>query len=379
MVIRFVKRAGISRARSTAIHLFSILLALILSAIFIYLFTRQNPLYVYQTMMKGIFGSGYRIKEIVITAVPLIITSLGISAAFKMKFWNIGGEGQICMGAFAASFFALRFGSLPKPLLLLIMALAGIAGGALWALVPAFFKAKWGTNETIVTLMLNYIALKYITYLQYGPWKDPKAIGFPKIADFPDSAILPKLLGVHIGWVAAVILIIVMYVFMNHSKLGYEVAVIGESENTARYAGMNVGRTIMIAMLISGGLCGLTGMIQASAVSNTLSIDVSNGVGYTAIIIAWLSGLSAPFIAVVSLLFAALVQGANYIQTAYNIPAAMAQMLEGTILFFVLGSEFFIQYRIIGQKKLEKLIQNEIKSEHLTSRAEVSDTGGGKR
>lgn len=378
-MIRVIKRARISRAKSTSIHLFSIFLALVLSAVFIYLFTKQNPLHVYGTMLKGIFGSEYRIKEIVITAVPLIITSLGIAAAFKMKFWNIGGEGQICMGAFTASFFALRFGNLPKPLLLTIMALAGIAGGALWALIPAFFKAKWRTNETIVTLMLNYIALKYITYLQYGPWKDPKAIGFPKIADFPDSAILPKFLGVHIGWIAAAILIILMYIFMNHSKLGYEIAVIGESENTARYAGMNVGKTIITAMLISGGLCGLTGMIQASAVSNTLSIDVSNGVGYTAIIIAWLSGLSAPFIAVVSLLFAALVQGANYIQTVYNIPAAMAEMLEGTILFFVLGSEFFIQYKIIGQKQLEKMIQNEIKSEHSSGQAEVSDIGGGNK
>lgn len=378
-MIRVVKRSRISRAKNTAIHLFSIFLALVLSAIFIYLFTKQNPLYVYRSMIKGIFGSGYRIKEIIRTAVPLIITSLGISVAFKMKFWNIGGEGQICMGAFAASFFALRFGNLPAPILLSIMAISGIAGGALWALIPAFFKAKWGTNETIVTLMLNYIALKYITYLQYGPWKDPKAIGFPQIADFPDSAILPNFLGVHIGWIAAVILIILIYIFMNHSKLGYEIAVIGESKNTARYAGINVGKTIIMAMLISGGLCGLTGMIQASAICNTLSVDLSGGVGYTAIIITWLSGLSAPLIAIVSVLFAALVQGANYIQTAYNIPAAMAQMLEGTILFFVLGSEFFVQYRIIGQKKLEKMIQREIKSEHSSGQVRVSGIGGGNK
>lgn len=375
-MIRFIKRAGISRAKSTAINLLSILFALILSAIFIYLFTGHNPLNVYGSMLKGILGSRYRINEIIITAVPLIITSLGISVAFKMKFWNIGGEGQICIGAFAASFFALRFQTLPRPLLLLIMAAAGVAGGAVWALIPAFFKAKWRTNETIVTLMLNYIALKFITYLQYGPWKDPKAIGFPKIAEFSSSAILPKFLGVHIGWVAAVILIIIMYVFMNHSKLGYEIAVIGDSENTARYAGINVEKTIIAAMLISGGLCGLTGMIQASAVCNTLSIDVSGGVGFTAIIITWLSSLSAPFIAVVSVLFAALVQGANYIQTAYNIPAAMAQMLEGTILFFVLGSEFFIKYRMITKKKLEKMIQYEIKAEHSSGTDAVSSIGG---
>lgn len=373
--MRFVKRPGITRARSAAIRFFSILLALILSAVFIYILTGQNPLDVYGSMLKGILGSRYRINEIVKTAVPLIITSLGISAAFKMKFWNIGGEGQICMGAFAASFFALRFPNLPKPLLLLIMAIAGITGGAVWALIPAFFRAKWRTNETIITLMLNYIALKYITYLQYGPWKDPKAIGFPKIADFSDSAILPKLLGVHIGWVIAAILVVLMYIFMNRSKLGFEIAVIGESENTARYAGINVAKTIMAAMLISGGLCGLTGMIQASAISNTLSVDVSGGVGYTAIIISWLSGLSAPVIAVVSLLFAALVQGANYIQTAYNIPAAMAQMLQGTILFFVLGSEFFIQFKVTSRRRLEKMIQHEIESGHASGQNGLAEGG----
>jgi ABC-type uncharacterized transport system, permease component len=371
-MIRFIKRTEISRSKSTAIHLFSILLALLLSALFIYLFTRQNPLYVYGSMIKGIMGSRYRFNQIVIKAVPLIITSLGIAVAFKMKFWNIGGEGQICAGALAASFFALRCSYLPKPVLLLIMAVAAIIGGGLWALIPAFFKAKWGTNETIITLMLNYIALKFITYLQFGPWKDPKAIGFPKIANFADSAILPKFLGIHIGWVAALILVIVMYVFMNYSKIGYEIAVIGESENTARYAGMNVAKTIIIAMLLSGGLCGLTGMIEASAVSNTLSTEVSGGMGFTAIIITWLSSLSAPVIVVVSFLFASLVQGAAYIQTAYNIPASMAQMLQGTILFFVLGSEFFIQYKIITQKKLENIIQSEIMDEHISK----PDTAG---
>ena len=359
-MIRFVKRAEISKTKSTLIHLASIILALLLSAVFIYIVTRQNPISVYLSMVKGAFGSRYRFNEVIIKSVPLIITSLGIAVAFKMKFWNIGGEGQIFMGAFAASFVALRWSSLPKPLLLLLMASAGIVGGGFWALIPAFFKAKYKTNETIITLMLNYVALKYITYLQYGPWKDPKAIGFPKIPNFVDAAVLPKILGIHIGWVVTIILVIIMYIFMNRSKIGYEIAVIGESENTARYAGMNIKKTIIIAMLISGGLCGLTGMIQASAVVNSLSVYVSEQIGYTAIITSWLAGLSAPIIVVVSILFAALLQGAAYIQTAFNIPSSMAQMLQGIILFFVLGSEFFIQYKLITQKKLEKFIEDEI-------------------
>lgn len=360
-MIRFIKRAEISKSKSTFIRLTSIILALLLFAVFIYAITGQNPLDVYISMIKGAFGSRYRFNEVVIKAVPLIIASLGIAVAFKMKFWNIGAEGQIVMGAFAASFVALRFQNLPKPVLLALMAFAGVLGGGIWALIPAFFKAQWKTNETIITLMLNYVALKFVTYLQYGPWKDPKATGFPKIPNFVDAAILPKLLGIHIGWVIAIILVIVMYIFMNHSKLGYEVAVIGESEKTAQYAGMDIKKTIITAILLSGGLCGLTGMIQASAVSNTLSVEVSGGLGYTAIITTWLSGLSAPFIVIASFLFAALLQGGAFIQTAFNIPASMAQMLQGIILFFVLGSEFFIQYRPITQRKLEQVIRQEIK------------------
>ena len=150
-------------------------------------------------MIQGAFGSAYRIEQTIVAAVPLIIISLGVAIAFKMKFWNIGGEGQVIMGAFFASFLALNYQHLSRPLLLLLMVVAGFIGGALWGLIPAFLKAKWDTNETIVTLMLNYIALKWVTYLQYGPWKDPASLGFPKIANFTENAILPKLFGVHIG------------------------------------------------------------------------------------------------------------------------------------------------------------------------------------
>lgn len=362
IMVRFIKRANISGTKNAAIRISAIISALIVSSLFIYISTGNNPLEVYLRMLEGSFGSGYRFNEVIVKSIPLIITSLGIAAAFKMKFWNIGGEGQICMGAFASSIIAYSFPNLSPVMLLPLMAAAGAAGGGLFALIPAFFKARWKTNETIVTLMLNYVALKFITYLQFGPWRDPKAIGFPKIANFSDNAVLPKILGIHAGWVIALILVIVMYVFMKHSKLGYEIAVIGESENTARYAGMNIKKTIITVMIISGGLCGLTGMIQASAVSSNLSIDVSGGMGYTAIITTWLSGLSAPLIALVSFLFAALLQGGAYIQTALNIPSSIAQMLQGIMLFFILGSEFFIQFRVISKKKLQQMAVNEAES-----------------
>ncbi|MCT4564243.1 MAG: ABC transporter permease [Maledivibacter sp.] len=349
-MIRVVKKTNINKTQAIVIRFAAIFLALLTSTLFI-LFLGHNPIKVYISMLDGSFGSLYRFKETIIKTIPLVVTSLGILVAFKMKFWNIGGEGQIYMGAFLSSLVALRLPSLPKPILLIIMIAAGIIGGGIWALIPAIFKSKYGTNETLFTLMMNYIAIKWITYLQFGPWKDPNALGFPKIPNFSDNAILPKLFGIHIGWVFAVILVFLTYAFIHHTKKGYEISVIGESENTGRYAGMNVRKVVIIAMLISGGLCGLTGMIQASAVNNTLSVELSGGIGYTGIIVTWLSSLSAPLILLVSFLFAILVQGGAYIQTAFQIPQSAAQILQGMILMFVLGSEFFVSYKLILDKE----------------------------
>lgn len=346
MQFRVVKKVDIGQKQYALIMITAILLALATSGLFI-LFLGFNPLEVYQAMIKGAFGSPYRMEQTIVAAIPLIIISIGIAIAFRMKFWNIGGEGQVIMGAFSASYLALNYPDAPRPLLLLAMALAGFIGGALWGLIPALLKARWDTNETIVTLMLNYIALKWITYLQYGPWKDPKSLGFAKIANFTDNAILPKLFGVHIGWIIALILVVLFYIFMNYSKKGFEIAVLGESINTARYAGVNIFRTILFTMLISGGICGLAGMIQASAVSNTLSVEVAGGVGFTAIITAWLGALKAPWIVLVSVLFAAMVQGSSFIQTAFGISAASASLIQAMILFFVLGSDFFTKYRVV--------------------------------
>ncbi len=349
ILIRVLKKANINKTEIVTIRLLAIFLALLTSTLFI-LFLGHNPIKVYLSMLDGSFGSVYRFKETIIKTIPLVITSLGILVAFKMKFWNIGGEGQIYMGAFLSSFIALRFSEIPRPLLLMLMIIAGIIGGGLWALIPAIFKAKYGTNETLFTLMLNYIAIKWITYLQYGPWKDPNALGFPKIPNFSDNATLPKLFGIHIGWLIAIILVMLIYIFMHHTKRGYEISVIGESENTGRYAGMDVKKVIITAMIISGGLCGLTGMIQSSAVNNTLSVELSGGIGYTAIIITWLSSLNALLIPLVSFLFAILVQGGAYIQTAFQIPQSAAQILQGLILMFVLGSEFLVNYRLVLDK-----------------------------
>lgn len=350
ITVRVIKKSEPGRMKAAAIRIGAIVLALLASSLFILLLS-LNPIDVYLKMVQGAFGTAYRVKETIVKTIPLVITSLGIGIAFKMQFWNIGGEGQIAMGAFAASYFALYMNNMPKPVLLLVMILAGMLAGGLWALIPAFLKAQWGTNETIVTLMMNYIALKWVMFLQYGPWRDPNSLGFPKIANFPENAVLPKLLGVHIGWIFALILVAVVYILINHTKKGYEIAVIGESINTARYAGINIKKTILIAIMLSGGLCGLVGMIQASAVNYTLSVEITGGVGFTAIITAWLAALSAPLILIVSFLFAALLEGGSYIQTVFGIPQAAAEILQGLILFFVLGSEFFVRYKFVLVRK----------------------------
>ena len=344
MQIRVAKASNPSNKKKVLCTLVAIGLAMIITSVIIAVMG-HNPLNVYYSMLEGCLGTSHRIKQI-ITAIPLVVTAVGIGIAFRMKFWNIGAEGQILMGGCFATFAALYFKNLPAIVLLPTMILLSAIGGGIWALIPAILKAKFNTNETIVTLMMNYIALKWVVFLQYGPWKDPNAMGFPKIANFTDNAILPKLFGVHIGWLIALILVVVIYYFINHTKIGYEIQVLGESENTAKYAGMNVRKIILVAMMMSGAICGLTGMIQASAVNNTLTMDLTAGVGYTAIIIAWLSNLKTPWMVVVSILFAILTQGASYIQTVYQIPQAAAEVIQGIILFCILGSQFFINYKV---------------------------------
>ncbi len=351
-MLKLTKRNDLSKRQILKVRITAIALAIALSGLFIAILG-YNPFKVFMSMIFGAVGTKMRIEQTITITIPLVITSLGILVAFKMKFWNIGGEGQILMGGFVASYAALNFAFLPKPILLLVMAVFGMIGGGIWAFIPAFFKMRFGTNETIFTLMMNYIALKWVTYLQFGPWRDPNALGFPKIPLFSSNATLPKLFGVHIGWIIALVMTAVIFVFMNHTKKGYEVAVVGESVDTAKYAGMNIKTIVIFAMLMSGGLCGLTGMLQASGVERTLSVTLTGGYGFTAIITTWLSGLSAPFILLTSFAFAVLIQGGNFIQTALQIPQSAADMIQGMILFFILGSEFFIQYRIQINKKTQ--------------------------
>ena len=262
-LLRTVKRAEMGNRQILILRLLAILLSLVAGGIFI-LCIGYNPFVIYGTIITGAFRSAMAVQATVKIMIPLLICSLGVTLAFKMRFWNIGAEGQLIFGATCASFFALYCSNWNHVVLLLVMAVAGIVGGGLWGLIPAYFKVKFNTNETLFTLMLNYIAMYFVSYLQDGPWRDPAANGFSKIQRFDANAALDKVAGIQCGWIVALILVVVVFVYLKFSKSGYEIGVVGVSQDTARYAGMNVKKIILKTMFLSGAICGLGGMIQAS-------------------------------------------------------------------------------------------------------------------
>ncbi|GHV82230.1 ABC transporter permease [Spirochaetia bacterium] len=349
-MIRIVARSEASPAQENLLRAAAVLAALLAAAVIMALL-RYNPIDVFGNIIAGSLGTAYRFRETVNKAIPLLVLSLGTAIAFRMKFWNIGQEGQFYLGAFGASLVAFSFPDLPAVLLLPFMVITGLLFGGLWALIPALLKAKFSTSETLVTLMLNYVAAKWISFLQYGPWKDPAGNGFPKIAAFSKNAVLPAVFGIHIGWIIALLLAVLLHILLSRTKLGYEIDVLGESEATARYVGIGVFRVMIIAVMISGGLCGITGMMQASAVERSLSDQLSGGLGFTSVITAWLARLNPLAIVGVAFLFSILIQGGNFLQSSLQIPASISQVLQGIIIFFVLGSEFFIRYRFVWTKR----------------------------
>lgn len=343
-VIRVVKRSERPTRDIILLRLFAVALSLVAGGIFIAC-VGQNPFTVYKTIVSGACRSVMAFQGTVKIMIPLLITSLGVTLAFKMKFWNIGAEGQLIFGATCATFFALFCSGWNHVVLVLVMFLAGIIGGGLWGLIPAFFKVKYNTNETLFTLMLNYIALHIVSYLRDGPWTDPAAQGFPKIARFDKNAALDKIFGIQFGWLIALILTVVIFIYMKYAKQGYEISVVGESQDTARYAGMHVRKIVLRTMFLSGGICGMAGMIQATGSDITLTTSVAGGVGFTAIIVAWLAQLNPFSIFVVSFLFSILEKGSSVVQSEFGLSTDCADVLQGIILFFILGCEFFVRYR----------------------------------
>ncbi len=350
-LIRLAKRENASKKQIWTTRLCAFLLALLIGML-IYALVGANPLEAYQTIFFASFKSKIGRRQILRNLTTLLCAALALAPCFKMKFWNCGAEGQITMGAMAASYFALYWADkLPRPLLLLVMAIAALVLGAFWAAIPAFFKANWNTNETLFTLMLNYIAIGIVAWLQGGPWEGVP--GSQIIPMFKESAVLPKLFGVHIGWIVVLLLVGVMYVYMNKTKHGYEIMVLGESENTARYAGMNVKKITIRTIALSGAICGLAGYFLAAGANGTLNSSVAGGVGFTAITVAWLSQLNPFAMTLVALLIVVLEKGAGSVYTTLGVPSTASNVITGIILLCMLGCEFFINYRLIFRGKKE--------------------------
>lgn len=337
-----------SRLATILIPLASILLAYLAGGILL-LVSGHDPLAVYGAMLNGAFGSTNGLAETLVKTIPLLLTALGVSIAFKMLLWNIGAEGQLHMGAIAATGTALYLiPGAPAIIIIPAMVVAGFIGGAVWGLIPGALRAYLKVNEIITSLLLNYVAILFAEYLVYGPWKDPKGFGFPGTPPLPDAAWLPRLAPtrVHLGLLFGLLAAVIIFIILRRTVWGYEIRVIGENERAARYAGMNIARNILLVMAISGGLAGIAGMSEVAGIAHQLQRNLSPGYGYTAIIIAWLAKLNPWVIVLVSFLFAGLLVGGDQLQISMGLPAAIAPMLQGTILFFLLGGEILANYRI---------------------------------
>lgn len=348
-LVRIIKKRELSGKKVILLRVLAFLLAIVAGGLFM-LCIGQNPFAVYKTMVQGSLQNAMVIRSTVKIAIPLLITSLGVTFAFKMKFWNIGAEGQLIIGAVAATYFALYCSNWPHWLLMLACFLAGMIGGGLWGLIPALFKVQFGTNETLLTLMLNYVALYIVDFLRQGPWRDPEGRGFPRIATFSDNAMLDRFMGVHLGWVIGLALMVFTFVYLNYTKRGYEISVVGESTATARYAGINVKKVVLTTMFLSGAVAGIAGMAQVTGTDQTLSTGVAGGVGFTAIIVSWLAQLNPIVILLVTIFFSILEKGSGVIQSTFGISTYAADVLQGIILFFILACEFFIRYSFVFRK-----------------------------
>jgi len=345
--IVFEKRQSVSRAIRVLVPVMSLVFALIFGA-FLLLVSGVNPFAAYAAMATGAFGDIDAVAETLVKAIPLMLTGLGVSIAFRMLFWNIGAEGQLAMGGLAATGVALYASDiLPSWSVLPAAILLGMMAGALWAVIPAALRAYLQVNETITTLMMNYIAILLVSHVYHGPWRDPEGYGFPGTARFPEMAWLPRLYNrAHAGLIFAILAAAILWIVVQRTKWGFELRITGENPKAARYIGINIPRLILVTMLVSGGLCGLAGVCEVTGVMRRLQQGLTVGYGYTAIIVAWMSQLNPWGVLLVSFLLAGMLVGGDQIQMAMGLPAAMGLVMQGALLFPMLGGALFTEYRL---------------------------------
>lgn len=350
------KRTELPWYKAWGIRAAAIILALIVCAIVTMLLTGENPLGVYGTMFYGAFGTARRSWVTVQDLAILLGISLAVTPAFKMRFWNIGAEGQVLIGGLATAACMICLADyLSNPLVILCMIVASVAAGALWGFLPAFFKAKWNTNETLFTLMMNYIATQLAAYFIIV-WEVPKGAGkIGIINQSTEVGWLPQISNQYLLTILVVAIItLFMYIYLYRSKHGYEIAVVGESQRTASYAGIKVERVIIRTMVLSGAICGLMGLLLVGGINHTLTTTVVDNRGFTAVMVSWLAKFNPIVMIFTSLLLVFMSRGAAEISSSFGLNQSFADILTGIIIFFIIGSEFFISYKMNLRKSAEK-------------------------
>ena len=348
-LIHITKRDGLVWWKAWLVRLCSIVIALVISALFIYSLTKLNPIKVYDAMWQGAFSTSKRTWVTIRDTLMLLCIGVGLAPAFKMRFWNIGAEGQILMGGCATAAVLIYCGAaLPTWALLVVSFIVSLVAGALWGIVPAIFKARWNTNETLFTLMMNYIAIQITSFL-VAKWENPYGSNTVGIINKTTQAgWFPSIFGQQytLNIIIVLAVTIAMFLYLRYTKQGYEIAVVGESENTARYAGISVRKVIVRTMALSGAICGLSGFVAVSGSSHSISTSTAGGRGFTAIIVAWMAKFNTFVMIAIALLLVFLEKGAAQIASQFNLNDYASKVVTGIILFFLLGSEFFIEYSV---------------------------------
>ena len=348
-LFHIAKRAALPWYLSWAIRIGAIVLALVVCAALTVFLTHENPLQVYATMFRGAFSTPRRIWNLLQSLAMLLCVSLALTPAFKMRFWNIGGEGQVLIGGLAtAACMICLGGKIPNALLILTMIVASMLAGAIWALIPAFFKAQYNTNETLFTLMMNYVAIQLVAYFVIR-WEVPKGSGKIGIINQTTRAGWLPVIGEYdylLNILIVLALTIFMSIYLKYSKHGYEISVVGESVNTARYIGINVKKVILRTMALSGAVCGIAGLLLVGGTDHTITTTTSDNRGFTAIMVSWLAKFSPAYMVLTSFLLVFLQKGADEISTVFMLDQSFSDIITGIILFFIIGSEFFINYEL---------------------------------
>ena len=352
-LIHITRRKDIVWYKAWLIRIIAIVLALILCGIITMITTGLNPISVYGAMIEGTFGTTRRLWMLLQNTAILLCISIALAPAFRMRFWNLGGDGQAIMGALAAAGSMIILGDkIPNWLLIIVMIVTSILAGAIWAVIPALCKAKWNTNETLFTLMMNYVAVQLVAFFVIV-WEVPKGSGNIGIINqttragwFPQIGSSKYLLNI----IIVAVLTIAMFVYMKYSKHGYEVAVVGQSEPTARYVGIKVKKVIIRTMVLSGALCGVAGLLLVGGTDHTLTTTLVDGRGFTGVMVAWLAKFNPVFMVLTSLLIVFLQSGSSEITTQFSLNQSYGDIITGIILFFIIGSEFFINYQVHFRK-----------------------------